>query len=61
VMDELPTGLADRVEELLDRQRAGQELSASERTELRRLAREGVAAATRSTRARIQAPHTSHP
>jgi hypothetical protein len=58
-VEELPQELADRVEELLDRQRAGYELSASERTELRRLAREGVAAATRRTRARIPASHTS--
>jgi excisionase family DNA binding protein len=59
VMEELPTGLADRVEELLDRQRAGYKLSSSERTELRRLARQGTATATRRTRARIPVGRTS--
>ena len=59
LMEELPAGLADRVEALLDRQRAGHELSASERTELRRLAREGTSAATRRLRARIPVRHTS--
>jgi excisionase family DNA binding protein len=53
LMESLPAGLPDRVEALLDRQRAGHELSASERTELRRLAREGTVAATRRTRAGI--------
>jgi len=53
LMASLSTGLADRVEALLDRQRAGQGLSASERKELRQLAHAGTAAATRRTRARI--------
>ena len=53
LMESLPSGLADRVEALLDRQRAGQELSASERKELRQLARAGTAAGTRRTRALI--------
>ncbi len=57
LMENLPVGLADRVEALLDRQRAGQQLSASERTELRRLAREGTAAATRRTRERVPLRH----
>lgn len=51
--ESLPSGLADRVEALLDRQRAGQELSASERKELRQLAHAGTAAGTRRTRALI--------
>ena len=60
LMQSLPAGLAERVEALLDRQRAGHELSASERTELRRLARQATAAATRRTRARIPLRHTGH-
>ena len=53
LMESLPVDLVDRVESLLGRQRAGQELSAAERTELRRLARKGTAAAVRRTRAHI--------
>ena len=59
LMESLPAGLADRVEALLDRERAGHELSASERSELRRLAQEGTAAATRRMRARIPVRHRS--
>jgi len=53
LMQSLPPGLAERVEALLDRQRAGQELSASERKELRQLAHAGTAAGARRTRALI--------
>jgi excisionase family DNA binding protein len=53
LMTSLPPWLAVRVEALLDRQRAGLELSASERKELRQLAHAGTAAATRHTRAVI--------
>lgn len=59
LMESLPAGLADRVETLLNRQRAGEGLSAAERTELRRLARAGTAAATRRTRARMPLHHQS--
>lgn len=55
VLESLPTGLADRVEALLDRERAGQRLSALERKELRELAHAGTDAARRRTRALI--PH----
>jgi excisionase family DNA binding protein len=57
--ESLPAGLADRVEALLDRQRIGHELSASERSELRRLAQEGTTAATQRMRARIPLRHRS--
>ena len=53
VMENLPAGLADRVEALLERQRAGQELSAVERKELRELAHAGTDAATRRAHALI--------
>jgi excisionase family DNA binding protein len=53
LMESLPAGLADRVETLLDQQRAGQELSVAERKELRQLALAGTAAASRRTRALI--------
>jgi excisionase family DNA binding protein len=53
VMASLPPGLADRVEALLDRHRAGQDLSASEHKELRQLARAATTAATRHTRALV--------
>jgi excisionase family DNA binding protein len=46
----LPDGLISRVETLLERARAGQKLSSSERQELRRLAHAGTTAATRRTR-----------
>ena len=61
VMQSLPAGLSDRVEALLERQRAGQELSSSEHAELRRLARQGIAAATRQTRARTPLRQRAHP
>ena len=50
LMESLPAGLPERVEALLDRQRAGDELSASERNELRQLAQVATAAATRRAR-----------
>jgi excisionase family DNA binding protein len=53
LMEGLRAGLAERIEALLDRQRAGQELSALERKELRQLAHAGTAAASRRTRALI--------
>ena len=46
----LPAGMVQRVEELLERADSGQKLSSAERQELRRLARTGTAAATRHTR-----------
>jgi excisionase family DNA binding protein len=46
----LPAALIKRVEELLERADSGQDLSAAERRELRRLARAGTDAATRHTR-----------
>jgi excisionase family DNA binding protein len=55
LMTSLPSGLAVRVEALLDRQRAGLEVSASEHRELHQLAHAGTAAATRHTRTLI--PH----
>jgi excisionase family DNA binding protein len=59
LMESLPAGLAEHVEALLDRQRAGQELSAVERTELRHLAQAATAAATRHTRTHIPLRRTS--
>jgi len=56
LMRSLPPGLADRVESLLERQRAGHELSATERKELRQLAHTATAAGSRRTRDLIRRP-----
>jgi excisionase family DNA binding protein len=50
VMESLPAKVRNRVDTLLRRSRSGEQLSASESRELRRLAREGTAAATRRMR-----------